>query len=89
MCLFNWAGTLRYGTELAQAVFGRARKRGKAKTYFDTADPTPNSAAIPDLMQKILKSNLIDILSVNENEAIIYARLLDKDFDDKKGAFAV
>ena len=29
-------------------------------------------------MQKILKSNLVDILSVNENEAIIYARLLTK-----------
>ncbi len=84
VCLFNWAGTLRNGTELARAVFGKAKKQGKAKTYFDTANPSPNSAAIPDLTQKILRSNLIDILSVNENEAIIYARLMDKDFADKK-----
>ncbi len=45
-CLFNWAGTLKFGTALAQAVFGRAKTKGKGKTYFDTADPTPNRFAI-------------------------------------------
>ena len=83
-CLFNWAGTIKNGTRLAQAVFGRAKKLGKGKTYFDTADPTPNLVATPNLMEKILKSKLIDILSVNENEAIVYARLLDNAFDHEK-----
>lgn len=83
-CLFNWAGTLKHGTQLAQEVFGRAKKSGSGKTYFDTADPTPNRTAIPDLAEKILKSSLIDVLSVNENEAIVYASLLDKNLDDKK-----
>ena len=41
VCLFNWAGTLKFGTELAQAVFERAKRSGKGKTYYDTADPTP------------------------------------------------
>jgi sugar/nucleoside kinase (ribokinase family) len=83
-CLFNWAGTLKFGTLLAQAVFSSAKKSGKAKTYFDTADPTPNRGAIADLMEKVLKSSLVDVLSVNENEAIVYASLLDKTLQDKK-----
>jgi sugar/nucleoside kinase (ribokinase family) len=83
-CLFNWAGTLKFGTPLAQAVFSRARKSRKGKTYYDTADPTPNRGAVADLMEKVLKSNLVDVLSVNENEAIVYASLLDKTLNDKK-----
>jgi ribokinase len=83
-CLFNWAGTLKNGTALAQAVFSRAKKSGKGKTYYDTADPSPNRGAIADLMEKVLKSDLVDVLSVNENEAIVYASLLDKTLNDKK-----
>lgn len=86
-CLFNWAGTLKFGTALAQAVFSRAKKKGKGKTYYDTADPLPNLSAIPQLMETVLKSSRVDILSVNENEAIIYAELLDKTLDDKKEHF--
>jgi len=83
-CLFNWAGTLLNGTQLAQTVFSRTKKRGKGKTYYDTADPTPNLAAVPDLIKKIFQPNLIDVLSLNENEAIVYARLFDGAFVDKK-----
>ena len=32
VCLFNWAGTLKFGTELAQVVFDRAKRIGKGKT---------------------------------------------------------
>jgi sugar/nucleoside kinase (ribokinase family) len=35
-------------------------------------------------MGRVLKSNLVDILSVNENEAIVYARLLDSGFVEGK-----
>ncbi|MGA2524590.1 MAG: PfkB family carbohydrate kinase [Candidatus Bathyarchaeia archaeon] len=83
-CLFNWAGTLLNGTQLAQTVFSRTKKRGKGQTYYDTADPTPNLAAVPDLIKKIFQPNLIDVLSLNENEAIVYARLFDGAFVDKK-----
>ncbi len=83
-CVFNWAGTAKYGTILAQAVFARAKKSGYNKTYYDTADPTPNAPAIWDLMEKVLKSSQIDILAVNENEAIIYASLFDKTIEEKK-----
>jgi ribokinase len=56
VCLFNWAGTVKFGTELAQTVFDRTKQRGKGKTYFDTADPTPNAKEISGLMDKILNN---------------------------------
>jgi sugar/nucleoside kinase (ribokinase family) len=85
ICLFNWAGTLKYGTALAQAVFERAKLDGRGKTYFDTADPNPNAQGIPYFMDKVLKTSKMDILSVNENEAITYASLLDEELKLKKG----
>ena len=73
VCVFNWAGTRNHGTELAQNVFHTVKTRGNGKTYFDTADPTPNRGKIPELMEKVLKSRLVDVLSLNENEAVTYA----------------
>jgi ribokinase len=86
VCLFNWAGTLRFGTEFAQTVFEWTKRFGKGKTYYDTADPTPNAKEIPDLMDKVLKSNKVDILSLNENEALTYANQLDETLEEKKGS---
>ena len=83
-CLFNWAGTLKFGTQLAQTIFGRAKMKSKVKTYYDTADPIPNIGKVVELMETVLKSNIVDILSLNENEAIVYASLLDKNISDKK-----
>jgi len=73
VCVFNWASTHRWGTELAETVFRYAKEEGKAKTYLDTGDPTPNKRGIPTLFKKVFKSGLVDILSVNENEAFQYA----------------
>jgi ribokinase len=77
VCIFNWAGTRKYGTELAGAVFRYVKTSGKAKTYYDTADPTPNRDKIPILMKRVLQTDLVDILSLNENEAIVYASQLE------------
>ncbi len=84
ICLFNWAGTRYHGTELAQAVF-KAAKKGRCKTYLDTADPTPNSNEIPNFMTKVLKSNHVDIFSLNENEAVTFASLLSNEVAEKRG----
>ncbi len=73
VCLFNWAGTKKHGTELAKEVFRKVKSVGKGKTYFDSADPTPNRVRIPNLVNDVLKAGLVDILSLNENEAVIYA----------------
>jgi sugar/nucleoside kinase (ribokinase family) len=85
VCLFNWAGTKKFGTALAQTVFRRTKAKGKGKTYYDTADPTPNSDKIPELMEKVLKTRQVDILSVNENEAISYAALLNSEISEQHG----
>jgi len=79
VCIFNWAGTRSHGTELAQKVFGAAKAKGKGKTYFDSADPTPNPEQIPALIEKVLKNWQSDILSLNENEAITFAGYLKKE----------
>ncbi len=76
VCVFNWAGTRRFGTELAETVFHHVKNMGKGKNYYDTADPTGNKDKVPKLIKKVLKSQYIDILSVNENEAICYASQL-------------
>ncbi len=84
VCVFNWAGTRDHGTELAQKVFNIVRSRGKGKTYFDSADPNPNCKKIPELVEKVLKTKQLDILSLNENEAITYAGYLqDSEVSEK------
>jgi len=85
ICVFNWVGTRKFGTELAQTVFRRAKAKGKGKTYYDTADPTPNSSEIPELMEKVLKTRQLDIFSVNENEATSYAVLLNNEISTQRG----
>jgi sugar/nucleoside kinase (ribokinase family) len=84
-CLFNWAGTLKFGSALAEAVFGHVKASGKGKAFYDSADPNPNSKEIPTLIEKVLKTRLIDILSLNENEAITYASLIEPDLKNKIG----
>jgi sugar/nucleoside kinase (ribokinase family) len=86
VCLFNWAGTKRCGTALAEAIFQRAKTKGKGKTYYDTADPTPNREKIPKLMEDVLKTGNLDILSLNENEAICYASQLNPEVIKKNDA---
>ncbi|MEM2082072.1 MAG: carbohydrate kinase family protein [Candidatus Bathyarchaeia archaeon] len=88
VCIFNWAGTRKYGTQLAEAVFGRAKADGKGKTYYDTADPTPNNAKIPELIQKVLQTPKVDILSLNENEAICYASLFSEEISRNEQNFS-
>ncbi len=77
VCVFNWASTRRWGTELAEKVFSYVKEEGKGKTYYDSGDPTPNSRNIRKLLRKVIKTRLVDILSINENEAFQYASRLD------------
>jgi len=79
VCVFNWAGTRRFGTELAKKVFSHIKAKGKGKTYYDSADPTPNKRKIPQLIREVLQSRYTDVLSLNENEAVCYASYLTDD----------
>jgi len=82
VCVFNWAGTRHFGTELVETVFRRVKTEGRGKTYYDTADPTPNREKIPELVKNVLQSNYLDVLSVNENEAICYASQLSNEIEE-------
>ncbi|MDI6690899.1 MAG: carbohydrate kinase family protein [Candidatus Bathyarchaeota archaeon] len=73
VCVFNWAGTKRFGTELAKTVFRHVKAKGNGKTYYDSADPTPNRHQVSQLIMEVLQSGNVDILSLNENEAVCYA----------------
>jgi len=81
VCVFNWAGTRQFGTELAKTVFRHVKTKGKGKTYYDTADPTPNKEKIPELVKSVLQGKHVDILSANENETICYASQLSNDIE--------
>jgi sugar/nucleoside kinase (ribokinase family) len=87
VCVFNWAGTKKCGTGLARTVFQRVKTKGKGKTYCDTADPGPNEAEVPRLMKNVLQSKFLDILSLNENEAVCYTTQLTNEITKhpKKG----
>lgn len=76
-CVFNWASTRRWGTELANTVFGFVKEKGKGKTYYDTGDPSPNSKEITKLVKNVLLKDVVDVFSVNENEAFLYASQLN------------
>ena len=84
VCVFNWAGTRRFGTELAETVFRHVKTKGRGKTYYDTADPTPNKGKISELVKNVLQSKYVDVLSVNENEAICYASQLSNEIEELK-----
>lgn len=84
VCVFNWAGTRRFGTELAEMVFSHVRARGRGITYIDTADPTPNREKAQTFMRRVLQTSLVDILSLNENEAVFYASQLNGQSSLKK-----
>jgi sugar/nucleoside kinase (ribokinase family) len=84
VCVFNWAGTKCFGTELAKAVFHRMKTRGRGKTYLDTADPTPNEKEIPTVVESVLRGNDVDVLSVNENEAVCYASHMSRHVESSR-----
>ncbi|HYB84289.1 MAG TPA: PfkB family carbohydrate kinase [archaeon] len=74
VCVFNWLYNKR-GTDLAEDLFGYCRKNSRARTFFDAADPTPRAKELPDLSRRVLKKELIDMWGMNENEALIFAKL--------------
>jgi len=84
VCVFNWAGTRQFGTELAKTVFRHVKTSGKGKTYYDTADPIPNKGKIPELVKNVLQGKHVDILSANENEAICYASQLSSKIEERR-----
>ena len=76
VCVFNWSQNRR-GTELAEHVFSLVKECGVGKTFFDTGDPTHKLSDVPEMVDRVLRRDLVDIFSLNENEAIHYATAAD------------
>jgi ribokinase len=78
VCISDW-GLNNKGTELVQFVFGLVKTEGCGRTFFDPGDPSPKKAKageeIHTMRKSILKEDLVDILSVNENEVERYGGL--------------
>jgi len=77
VCVFNWAQNLK-GTNLIKKVFTLLKKDGKGKSYLDTGDPSYKKNKIKDLINEVMKKPIVDVLSINENEALQYASFFDK-----------
>lgn len=82
VAVLNWAQNLK-GNDLAVKTFELARNN-KTITFLDTSDPTSAVGAIPGLVSKVIESQLLDIIALNENEAILFASYYDKSFSDRR-----
>jgi sugar/nucleoside kinase (ribokinase family) len=71
VAVVNW-NLNQYGTQLASDVFQYAH-RHHVKTFFDTGDPSPKLNEVPTLLRDVLKTPLVDIIGMNENELRHYS----------------
>ena len=71
VAVVNWNLNL-FGTRLASDVFQYAH-RHHVKTFFDTGDPSPKLSEVPTLLRDVIKTPLVDILGLNENELRYYS----------------
>ncbi|NHJ13265.1 MAG: carbohydrate kinase family protein [Candidatus Thorarchaeota archaeon] len=58
---------------LAQDLFNYTKESSKATTFMDMGDPSGNPDIIEPITRKALSDGKVDILSVNENEALWFA----------------
>ncbi|UCF09177.1 MAG: carbohydrate kinase family protein [Thermoplasmata archaeon] len=75
VCISDW-GLNERATELARHVFKLVRNGGCGKTFFDPGDPSPkgegSKESIEELVNEVISQGLVDVLSVNEDEAERY-----------------
>ncbi len=74
VALVNWSSNKK-GNELARLVFALP-KRNQRLNFLDPADLTGAEDRVKVLVQTIIGKGLLDVLSVNENEARLLSKLL-------------
>lgn len=67
------------GAELAHDLFTMIKKSSTAKTFIDMGDPSGNPGIVPQLVERVIKTGLVDILGLNENEVGWIAQVLTGD----------
>jgi sugar/nucleoside kinase (ribokinase family) len=83
--VFNWLYN-RKGTELAEKVFAYCRDHSNARTFLDTADPRPRLSELPGFTRRVLEKGVVDMLGLNENEALIFAGLYERKLKRREDA---
>lgn len=83
VCFFNWSQTKR-GGDIAETLFKVAREGG-AMTFFDSGDPSYRRDEMPRLINQIFDSDLVDVMSLNENEFAQFSKSLGLKFEESRG----
>jgi sugar/nucleoside kinase (ribokinase family) len=65
--------------QLAQNLFQMVKDSSAAKTFINMGDPSGNPEIIPQLIDRVFKTGLVDIVSLNENEVGWLAKSLTGD----------
>lgn len=74
VALVNWSSNTK-GNELARRVFGLNGRESRLN-FIDLADVTGAESRVKALARNVLDQGLVDVISLNENEARIIARTL-------------
>ncbi len=69
----------RKGAELAHDLFQMIKESSKAMTFMDMGDPSGNPSIVPKLVDGVIKTGLVDIIGMNENEVGWIAQVLTND----------
>jgi ribokinase len=74
IALVNWSANVK-GNELASRVFSLSGRKNRLN-FLDPADLAGAEPRIRPLLRRIRDKDLVDVISLNENEARILARIL-------------
>jgi len=74
VALVNWSSNKK-GNELAELIFSLPKRKDRLN-FLDPADLIGTEDRIKALIKRIIKRGLLDVLSINENEARILSSLL-------------
>jgi sugar/nucleoside kinase (ribokinase family) len=69
----------RKGAELAHDLFTMVKESSTAKTFIDMGDPSGNPKIVTQLIKRVIKDSLADIIGLNENEVGWIAQSLTGD----------
>jgi sugar/nucleoside kinase (ribokinase family) len=69
----------RKGAELAHDLFQMIKESSAAKTFIDMGDPSGNPEIVPQIVTRVFKTGLVDIIGLNENEVGWIAKSLTGD----------
>ena len=78
----------RKGAELAHDLFRMIKDSSKAVTFMDMGDPSGNPDIVPQLVKRVIRNGLVDIVGLNENEVGWIAQSLTGDQDRWKNIAA-